>query len=261
MRKPVIAGNWKMHLTRAQAVTLVKELRSGNLPAGVEVIVCPPFTALDAVAAAVGGSAVALGAQNMHDQSHGAFTGEVSAQMLTDLGCRYVILGHSERRTLFGETDAGVKRKVEAALAAGLAPIVCIGETLEQRDAGQTFAILERQLAGSLQSLPAAQWSRVMLAYEPVWAIGTGQNATPEQAQEAHAWIRKWIMQAHGPDAADTVRVQYGGSVNAGNAAGLLQQPDIDGALVGGASLKSDAFLAIIRSAADAKAVEKKCTS
>ena len=257
MRRPIIAGNWKANLTRDGAAALVQQLKGPCDTAAVEVVVCPPFTALAAVASLLKGSRIALGAQDVFWEPSGAFTGEVTPPMLVDLGCRYVIVGHSERRTHFGESDEAVGRKLQAALAHGLAPIVCIGETLTQREAGQTFDVLARQLDGALGGCPPDACGRLILAYEPVWAIGTGKHATPEQAQEAHQAIRRWVAQRCGPEAGQAVRIQYGGSVTAANAAGLLQQPDVDGALVGGASLKADAFTAIVQAAASVAASTK----
>jgi triosephosphate isomerase len=220
---------------------------------GVDVAVCPPFTALAAVAQALKGSRIGLGAQDLFWEPQGACTGEVSPMMLVDVGCRYVIIGHSERRTHFGETDAIVQRKLQAALQHGLIPIVCIGETLAEREAQQTCAVLTRQLEGALQALSPEAIRKVVLAYEPVWAIGTGRNATPEQAQEAHAFIRQWIAKQWASGIAESFRIQYGGSVTAANAASLLSQPDVDGALVGGASLKAEAFATIVKAAVDVK--------
>jgi triosephosphate isomerase len=255
MRRPIVAGNWKMHLLREEAAALIRQLRSACEGDTVEVLVCPAFTALSAAAEALRGSRIGLGAQNLHWEPQGAFTGEVSGRMLADAGCTHVIIGHSERRTHFGETDETVRRKLAAARTHKLQLIVCIGETLAQRDAGQTFDILKRQLEGALGDQRPGDAGALILAYEPVWAIGTGRNATPEQAQEAHAYIRGWMRQRFGAEAAGTVRIQYGGSVTAVNAAALLQQPDVDGALVGGASLKADSFAAIVKAAADAKSV------
>ena len=260
MRIPVIAGNWKMHLTQPEADTLAQQLkRSAGASAGVEVAVCPPFTALAAVSRALEGSSIGLGAQDMHWEAQGAFTGEISPTMLRDAGCRYVILGHSERRTLFGETDETVRRKLLAALQHRLKPIVCIGETLAEREANRTFDVLRRQLEGAFKDVPSDRLipGGVVVAYEPVWAIGTGRNATPEQAQDAHAFIRQWVAKRCGASVSDALRLQYGGSVAAANAASLLQQPDVDGALVGGASLKADAFSMIVKAALEAKAVTK----
>ena len=254
MRKPIVAGNWKCNTTTAEAVELVQRLKQ-DLPAAshVDVVVCPPFTALAAVAGALRGSAIGWGGQDLFWEPSGAFTGEISAPMLVDLGCRHVIIGHSERRQHFGETDETVRRKLLAALAHPLAPIVCIGETLAQRDGGQTLGVIGRQLDGALSGLSAEQVSRVVLAYEPVWAIGTGRTATPAQAQEVHAAIRRRLQTGWGQPVADGVRIQYGGSVTPAHALELLQQPDVDGALVGGASLKAESFTAIINAAAQAK--------
>ena len=254
MRTPVIAGNWKCHTTSKEAAALIAQLRRAlGAVQGVEVVVCPPFTALSAAAAALAGAAIGLGAQDLFWEPQGAFTGEVAAPMLVDAGCRYVIIGHSERRTHFGETDETVRRKLRAALAHTLTPIVCIGETLPQRQADQTFEVLTRQLDGALGDCPEEMCRRLILAYEPVWAIGTGNNATPEQAQEAHQVIRQWVTERCGAEAGSAIRIQYGGSVTAANAADLLRQPDVDGALVGGASLKADAFSAIVKAAMETK--------
>ncbi|MBI2094472.1 MAG: triose-phosphate isomerase [Candidatus Omnitrophica bacterium] len=249
MRRSIIAGNWKMNATLREAEALVTALVQRPIPETVEVVVCPPFTAISHVARLLAGSRIGLGAQDLFWESAGAFTGEISAPMLVDLGCRYVIIGHSERRTYFGETNEWVSRKLRAALAAGLAPIVCVGETLAQREANQTMEIIDQQLTSALTGLSAADLSRLIIAYEPVWAIGTGKNATPEQAQEVHLFIRNGLSQRFSQQAAESVRIQYGGSVNAANAASLLQLPDVDGALVGGASLKADAFQAIVQAA------------
>ncbi|MBI2104161.1 MAG: triose-phosphate isomerase [Candidatus Omnitrophica bacterium] len=249
MRRPIVAGNWKANLTAGEAAALVRQLKASCETAAAEVVVCPPFTALAAVAPLLKGSRIALGAQDVFWEPAGAFTGEVTPPMLRDAGCQYVIVGHSERRTHFGETDQIVRRKLQAALAHGLTPIVCIGETLAQREAGQTFDILTRQLDGALGDCPPETCRRLILAYEPVWAIGTGKNATPEQAQEAHQAIRRWVADRCGSSAGGGIRIQYGGSVTPANAASLLQQPDVDGALVGGASLKADAFSAIVKAA------------
>jgi triosephosphate isomerase len=249
-RKKIVAGNWKMNLDRAKAKELAAAVaaRRGEA-AAVELVLCPPALYVETVGAALAAakSDVGLGAQNMHDKASGAFTGEVAPPMLVDLGCHYVILGHSERRTLFGETDAAVNVKTKAALAAGLVPIVCVGETLEEREAGKTAAVVTGQVQGSLAGLSAAQLEKVVVAYEPVWAIGTGKVATPEQAQEVHALIRRLLAGLSSPEVAARVRIQYGGSVKPDNAADLARQPDIDGALVGGASLKADDFLGIAK--------------
>jgi triosephosphate isomerase (TIM) len=250
MRRPFIAGNWKMNTNRAGAVALAEAVARGAAAfEEVETAVCPPSVYLEAVGRAIAGSPVALGAQNMYHEPDGAFTGELSAAMLLDLGCRCVILGHSERRQFLGETDEAVNQKVVAALGAGLTPIVCVGELLAQREAGQTLAVIRRQFEGSLAGLSADQMTRVVLAYEPVWAIGTGVVATTEQAEEVHLDLRKIMAERYNREVAEAVRIQYGGSVKPDNAAELLRQPNIDGALVGGASLKADSFLAIVAAA------------
>jgi triosephosphate isomerase len=250
MRRPFIAGNWKMNLLRASAVELAEGIaKRADKIEGVDMAVCPPSCYLDAVGRAVAGSKVALGAQNMYHEREGAFTGELSAAMLRDLGCKYVILGHSERRHILGETDAAINEKVHAALSAGLIPIVCVGELLSQRDAGQTLAVIRRQFDGSLAGLSAEQIGTIVIAYEPVWAIGTGKVATPQQAEEVHLALRKIIGERYNGPVAEGVRIQYGGSVKPDNAAELLKQPNIDGALVGGASLKVDQFLGIVAGA------------
>ncbi len=247
MRKPLIAGNWKMYQTTGQAVALVERLRALLAEiAGVDVVVCPPFTAMQAVAEALKGSQIGLGAQNMHWEGEGAFTGEVSPVMLTDLGCRYVILGHSERRQHFGETDLNVNRKVRAALQHHLAPILCVGETLREREEGRTFPVVEGQLRGGLSDIPPQAGEGIVVAYEPVWAIGTGHTATPEQAATVHAFIRKQLGELWGETAGRGVRILYGGSVKPDNIDALMAAPEIDGALVGGASLKADAFARIV---------------
>jgi triosephosphate isomerase (TIM) len=249
-RRPFIAGNWKMNLNRQQAMELAFKVvkGAGSFP-HVDLAVCPPSVYLDAVGKAVAGSSVALGAQNMYHEAAGAFTGEISAAMLIDVGCRLVILGHSERRHILGETDRAINRKVLAALDAGLTPIVCVGELLSEREAGQTASVIRRQFEGSLAGLSAERMRMVVIAYEPVWAIGTGKVATPQQAQEVHLDLRNLIAARYNADLAQSVRIQYGGSVKPSNAAELLSQPDIDGALVGGASLKADEFLGIVAGA------------
>jgi triosephosphate isomerase len=249
-RKKFVCGNWKMHKTSAEARALVKELRglAEGLAEKVEVAVAPPFTALAAAAEALQGSKIQLAAQNVHPEPQGAFTGEVSAPMLAEVGCRHVIVGHSERRQLFDETDEGVRRKAGAVLAAGMRPIVCVGETLAEREAGRTLEVVGRQVRGGLAGLPATAVSALTLAYEPVWAIGTGKTATAAQAQEVHAAIRALLRELAG-GVADQVRIQYGGSVKPDNAAELMSQPDVDGALVGGASLKAADFSQIVKGA------------
>ena len=246
MRTPVMAGNWKMYKTARQAGDTIRTL--AGLVAGVdgvEVVICPPFTALAAAIEAAKGSSVAVGAQDCHWEKEGAFTGEVAVPMIADLGCSHCIVGHSERRQFFGETDATVDKKVEAVLAHGLGCIACVGETLAEREAGQTFAVLERQVRNGLARHLTSP--RLVVAYEPVWAIGTGKTATPAQAQEAHAFIRGVVAQAANPAAAQAVRILYGGSVKPDNVAALMAQPDVDGGLVGGASLDAASFAKIVR--------------
>lgn len=250
MRRPLIAGNWKMNLTRASAVALAKGVANGaETIDGVDLAVCPPSCYLDAVGQAIAGSKVALGAQNMYPEPDGAFTGEISATMLLDLGCTYVILGHSDRRQKLGETDELISKKVQTAVSAGLIPIVCLGELLAEREAGQALAVIRRQFDGSLAQLSAQQIAKVVIAYEPVWAIGTGKVATPQQAGDAHGALRKLLEDRYNGSIASVVRILYGGSVTSDNAAELLRQPNIDGALVGGASLKVDQFLGIVAGA------------
>lgn len=249
-RTPVLAANWKMHKTIAEAVAFTEAFLPLAADADhAEIVVAPPFTALAAVAAACHGSNVAAAGQDVHWEDHGAFTGEVSVAMLAEAGASHVIVGHSERRQLFGETDGTVNRKAQAALAGGLIPIVCVGETLDQREAGETEAVLDRQIAGSLAGLDAAQIGTLIVAYEPVWAIGTGRTATPEQAQAAHAHIRGRLAGLADDAAAGRCRLLYGGSVKPGNAAELAAQPDVDGALVGGASLDPESFVQIVAAA------------
>ncbi len=248
MRTPIIAGNWKLYKTVGEAVELVKELLAGlEDVSGREVVVCPPFTALYAVRPLLVGTRVGLGAQNLYHEPQGAFTGEISAGMLSDVGCNYVIIGHSERRQYFGETDEGVNRKIRAALGAGLTPIVCVGELKSERDQGQAEAVVGRQISGGLTGLSAAEAARLVVAYEPVWAIGTGDTATPEDAQAMHAAIRAMLGGQFGAEVAAGMRIQYGGSVKPDNIDELMACPDIDGALVGGAALKAASFLRIIQ--------------
>lgn len=250
MRTPIIAANFKMHQTAAEtaayASALLDEL--GKLE-NVEILVAPPFTALDRGGQAFAGSSVKLCAQDVHAEPQGAFTGEVSVSMLADLGCTYAIVGHSERRTLFGETDEAVSAKVHSLLAGGLRPIVCVGESLEERESGQTQEVVEAQLAGSLAGVEPTRAQQIVLAYEPLWAIGTGRTAAPESAQEVHQAIRNHLRRRFGAHA-DDLRIQYGGSVRPENASDLMAQPDIDGALVGGASLDPAGFASIVRAAA-----------
>jgi len=248
MRKPVIAGNWKMYKTVSESVATALALKPLVANANhCEVVIAPVFTALKSVAARLEGSNIKLAAQNCAaEQKEGAFTGEVAAAMVCDAGCSHVIVGHSERRQYFFESDEIVRRKTQAGLAAELTVIVCVGETLEQRDQGNAESVVRNQLAGGLSGLTASDLDRIIVAYEPVWAIGTGRTATPEQAQEMHAFIRRVFAERHSAAAADAIRVLYGGSVKPDNIAGLMKQPDIDGALVGGASLQAESFAEIV---------------
>jgi triosephosphate isomerase len=248
MRTPVIAGNWKMYKTAGESVAFVKEF----LPlvegvTGVEIVLAPPFPSLSVVASLTAGTNVGVASQNVHFAPEGAYTGEVSPAMVKDAGARYAIIGHSERRQYFAETDDSVNRKVKAALAAGLVPILCLGETLREREAGKTFEVAGRQLRAGLEGIAAAEAPKVVVAYEPVWAIGTGKTATPEQAQEVHAFLRGTLKELWGAGPADAVRILYGGSVKPENIADLMAKADIDGALVGGASLKANAFAGIVK--------------
>nr|BCX00073.1 MAG: triosephosphate isomerase [Bacteroidota bacterium] len=250
MRIPLVAGNWKMHTVRQEAITLAEAIARAvsGLSAAVEVTLCPPFVFLEPVRQALADTPVQLGAQNVHPEPEGAFTGEISVPMLASVGCRYVIVGHSERRQYFGETDAWIARKVRAVLQGGLRPILCVGERLEERQAGRARQVVQAQLEGALDGLSEEALPELVIAYEPVWAIGTGQNATPQQAQEMHGFIRSW-MRARWGSKADSVRLLYGGSLKPDNAAALFRQPDVDGGLVGGASLKASSFLAIVEAA------------
>ncbi|MDR0310256.1 MAG: triose-phosphate isomerase [Acidobacteriota bacterium] len=246
-RTPVIAGNWKMHNTWSEARALARAIRKGvGDTARVEVVIAPPFTALPVAAEEINGSGVTLAAQNVHWEDKGAFTGEISTAMLKDAGCGMVILGHSERRQYFGETDELVNRKARAVLRAGLQPIICIGETLSERESGKHEETVSKQLAGGLDGLTDEDLLRIIFAYEPVWAIGTGRTASPETAQEMHGFIRGWLFDKFGKNAG-AVRILYGGSVKPDNIDALMRQPDIDGALVGGACLEAESFLRIIR--------------
>jgi triosephosphate isomerase (TIM) len=250
MRTPLIAGNFKMYKTVAETLSYLGQLRgfARDVPS-VEIVIAPPITAVAAAAEAVKGSAISVAAQNMHWDREGAFTGEVSAGMVREAGATFVIIGHSERRTLFGETNESVNKKTRAAITAGLVPIVCIGETLAQRDGNETLAVLDRHIKEGLDGVTGDELSRLVIAYEPVWAIGTGRNATPAQAGEAHFHIRQRLKQWFGLDASERCRVLYGGSVKPDNIAKLIAEPDVDGALVGGASLDPRSFFAIIEGA------------
>jgi triosephosphate isomerase len=248
VRQPVIAGNWKMYKTTGAARKLALEIKNAsiNLADRVEIVLCPPFGSLFVVAEVLRGTRVRLGGQNCFWADEGAYTGEISPRMLADLGCLYTIVGHSERRTYFGETDEGVARKATALLAAGVSPIVCVGERLNEREAGVTHDVVRGQVLGSLRGLSAEDVLRTVVAYEPVWAIGTGKTATPGEAQEVHAFIRNILIDLYGLEVALRVRIQYGGSVKADNIGALMAQSDIDGALVGGASLEASGFMKIV---------------
>jgi len=254
MRKPFLCGNWKMNTDRAGAAALASaSAKIAREVRGAEVGVCPPACYLEAVLAAAKGTPLAVGGQNMHVEAGGAFTGEIAGPMLKDLGCTYVILGHSERRHVFGETDELISKKVHAAFRFGLVPILCVGEKIEERQAGETQPIVRRHVTSGLAGLAKDQARQVVIAYEPVWAIGTGLTATPQQAQEVHAFIRRLLASLYDADLAQAVRIQYGGSVKPDNTCDLMRQADIDGALVGGASLKADGFAKIVTEGARAK--------
>jgi triosephosphate isomerase len=247
-RLPFMAGNWKMNKTVGEAIDLVRELKAAiSGVKAVEVAVAPSFTALYAVRKELDGSSIGLAAQNLYWEKKGAFTGEVSPLMLKEVGCHYVIIGHSERRQFFGETDETVNRRIKAALAQGLKIIFCIGETLKEREEGKTFPVIEKQAEGGLKGLGDQEMRNMVIAYEPVWAIGTGMTATPEQAEEVHRFIRGKIEKLYSREVSEEIRIQYGGSVTPENVKGLMNQPDIDGALVGGASLKAESFSKIVR--------------
>ena len=248
MRRPIITGNWKMNNNSAESVELVSQLR--KMISGVkevEVVVAPPYTALGFVATAIKGSTIALSSQNIFWEEKGAFTGEISPSMLKDIGCQYAIIGHSERRQYFGETNETVNKRLKAALDASLTPIVCIGETLEEREADKTLSVIEKQVKEGFAGISSGEMEKIVIAYEPVWAIGTGKTATPEQAQEIHQFIRGMLAQVFDEGVAEGIRILYGGSVKPDNVDQLMSQKDIDGALVGGASLKADSFARIVQ--------------
>jgi triosephosphate isomerase len=247
-RLPFIAGNWKMNKTIKEALDLVRQLKV-SLPniEGVEVALAPPFTALYAVSQELKGSSIRLAAQNLFYEEKGAFTGEVSPLMLKEIGCQYVIIGHSERRQFFGETDETVNRRIKAALGQDLKPIFCVGETLKEREEGKTFSVIQRQLEGGLRGIGLQEVKNIVIAYEPVWAIGTGKTASPEQAEEVHRFIRERLATLYSREIAERIQIQYGGSVTPENIKGLMNQENIDGALVGGASLKPETFSKIVR--------------
>lgn len=248
MRKPIIAGNWKMHKTAGEGVALVEQLRSLlDTVSAVDIVVCPPFTALTAVAGVLTGSKIILGAQNMHWQDKGAYTGEISPVMLKDIGCTYVIIGHSERRQYFAETDQTANNKVKAAFQTGLTPILCVGETLAEREAGATEQVVGGQVQGGIDGLITEQAAALVIAYEPVWAIGTGRTASADEAAAVCRFIRHTVAGMFGQEAADSVRIQYGGSVKPDNVAELMAKPDIDGALVGGACLEAGSFSQLVK--------------
>ena len=250
MRKKVIAGNWKMHNDLTESQNLISKLTAGlsSEEVNCEVIICPPYTSLSEASSLIKGTKVKLGAQNMHFEEQGAFTGEISAKMLKSVGCEYVILGHSERRSIFGETDEIINKKIKKALASDLKPIFCVGETLEQREKGITKDVIKIQVINGLKDLTAADLTKIIIAYEPVWAIGTGKTASPAQAEEVHEFIRDMIKENFSADVAENIIIQYGGSVKPENAVELMSQNDIDGALIGGACLKADSFISIIKS-------------
>ncbi|MBI4431401.1 MAG: triose-phosphate isomerase [Candidatus Omnitrophica bacterium] len=248
MRTPLIVGNWKMNLNTREATNLVKSIFAGVRGlGGIEVVVCPSYTALSAVSSALEKTNIGLGAQNMYTEPEGAFTGEISPLMLKDLGCRFVILGHSERRAVFGEKDALINKKVLTALKYSIVPIVCVGETLEEHERRETEQVIQRQFEGTFKDLTATDWKRTVIAYEPVWAIGTGRTAMPSQAEEAHAFIRE-LLASRVNEVADEVRILYGGSIKPDNFGKIMAQPNVDGGLVGGASLKAESFIEIVKS-------------
>jgi len=252
MRKPFVAGNWKMNTDSHTSINLAESIVSGSLETAgqsVSVAVCPPFVYLQAVAKTLSASSIAVGAQDLYYEQKGAFTGEISASMLKDIGCSYALCGHSERRHVIGETDELINKKVAAAIGGGLLPILCVGELLAEREASQTNEVVTRQIKNGLAGLSVEKVSAVTIAYEPVWAIGTGLTATPQQAQEAHGFVRKLLAELYDAQLAEEIRILYGGSVKPGNAGDLMAQEDIDGLLVGGASLSADDFIAIIQAA------------
>ncbi len=250
MKRPLIAGNWKMHKTIPEAINLINIIKAGvHKATDCDVVVCPPYTALVAISELIRDSKIDLGAQDMYCETEGAFTGEISPLMLKDVGCRYVILGHSERRQIFKETDELVNKKVVAALKYNLVPILCLGETLEEREARRAFEIVKKQFDHSLKNLKPEEMERVVIAYEPVWAIGTGRTATPEQAEQMHSYIRRLLNEQYGETVGQKIQIIYGGSVKPDNIAQLTAKPNLDGALVGGASIKAESFIQIVTNA------------
>ncbi len=247
MRKPLMAGNWKMHKTISEGIAMVKELKTLISDVkDVDVLICPVFTSINALANEVKGSNIKIGAQNVYWEPKGAFTGEIAVNMLVDAGCSFVIIGHSERRQYFGETDETVNKKTKAALAAGLIPVVCVGETLQERESNETFNVIEKQIKDGIKNFSKEEAEKIVIAYEPVWAIGTGKTATPQQAQEVHEFIRKIYSQMYA-ESSDKVRILYGGSVKPDNVSELMKQKDIDGGLVGGASLEAASFAKLVK--------------
>lgn len=255
MRRPLIAGNWKMFKTIPEAVNLVNIIKAGvHKVADCDVVVCPPFTALAAVSETIRESKIELGAQDIYHETEGAFTGEISPLMLKDVGCRYVIIGHSERRQYFQETNKSVNKKTVAALKYNLVPIVCVGETLEEREARKAFEVVKKQFDECFKNLKADDIERVVIAYEPVWAIGTGRTATPEQAEQMHSYLRRLLNEQYGEQTGEKVKILYGGSVKPDNIAQLMVKPNVDGALVGGASIKAESFIQIVNNTIHDKA-------
>jgi triosephosphate isomerase len=254
MRKTIIAGNWKMYKTIGEAIELANGLKRDFYKLdsdAIDIVLCPPYTCLSEIAEVLNESGMKLGAQDLYWLDEGAFTGEVSGKMLKDAGCSYVIIGHSERRQFFGETNEGVNKKIQAALKNSLTPIVCVGEALSEREAGKTFSVLDDHVKNGLKGLPVEDALKLVIAYEPVWAIGTGKTATPGQAQEAHKYIRDLLEKMYNKQASEEIRIQYGGSVKTDNITQLMQQPDVDGALVGGASLQVESFGTIVKKASE----------
>ncbi|MFH1655002.1 MAG: triose-phosphate isomerase [Candidatus Omnitrophota bacterium] len=254
MRKIIIAGNWKMNKTVSEAIELANGLKR-NLyeTTNIEIVICPTFIALNEISEMISQSNIDLGAQNVYWEENGAFTGEISLPMLKDIGCKYVILGHSERRKYFNETNVNINKKIKATLEIDLIPIVCVGETLKEREDNKTFDIVKTQVQECLKDISLEDYSRLIIAYEPVWAIGTGKNATPQQAQEVHKFIRDLLVKIFNKDGAEAIRIQYGGSVKPGNIQELINQPDIDGALIGGASLDVNSFTEIVKTSSEVK--------
>lgn len=248
MRKPIIAGNWKMNKTVEESIALANAIKRSVFDVeNVEIVLCPPFTSLGDVRDVILETNISLGAQNMHWEVEGAFTGEISSKMLKQIGCKYVIIGHSERRAYFGETNQTVNKKVKAALREGLFPIMCVGEKLEERESGKAFPVISSHLEGGLVNVGPEEILKIVIAYEPVWAIGTGKNATPAEAEEVHKFIRELLAKKYGKDTSEKIRIQYGGSVKPANIESLIKEKDIDGALVGGASLKEESFVELVK--------------